>query len=131
MTERINQACESIKEAELLYGERIGNKIVLAKLYHSMMYCLFALFDIRDIGSLTHADIIERFEKECIQKGIFESKLLAVIHHAYDLTHECDCAHMPVPADEDIELTMQAAKEFVNRVNDYLQTERQESVRRL
>lgn len=129
--ERINQARETLKEAELLYGERIGNKIVLAKLYHSMMYCLFALFDIRDIGSLTHADIIERFEKEYIQKGIFESKLLAIIRHAYDLTHECDCEHMPVPADEDIELTMHAAKEFVNEVDDYLQTKRRESVRQL
>lgn len=131
MIERLIQAGENVKEAELLYGERIGNKIVLAKLYHSMMYCLFALFDVRDIGSLTHANIIERFEKEYIQRGIFGSTLLAVIRHAYDLTHECDCEHMPVPTDEDIELAMQAAKEFVGEVDDYLQTTKQRSVRQL
>src|SRR3990172_6205505 len=120
MIERLRQANESVKEGELLYRENIGNKIVLAKLYHAMMYCLFALFDIRDIGSLTHSDIIERFEKEYIQKGIFKGRLLNIIRRAYDLTHECDCEHMPVPTDEEIELTMQAAKEFIRKVEAYL-----------
>ncbi len=120
MIERLQQAKESIEEGELLYREHIGNKVVLAKLYHSMMYCLFALFDIRDIGGLTHADIIERFEKEYIQKGIFDGRLLNIIQRAYDLTHECDCEHMPVPTDEEIELTMHAAKEFIRKVEGYL-----------
>jgi len=118
------QARESIKEGELLYREEIGNKVVLAKLYHAMMYCLFALFDIRDIGRLTHADIIERFEREYVEKGIMDRGYLNIIRHAYDLTHECDCEHMPVPADEDIETTMHAAGEFISAVDDYLQVMR-------
>ncbi len=118
--ERLNQAEESIKEAELLYEEEMGNKAVLVKLYHAMMYCLFALFDIRDIGSLTHADIIVRFENEFVRKGVFSRELLASIRRAYDLTHECDCDHMPVPTDETIEQTMNATKEFVREVNRLL-----------
>jgi len=121
LTERLKQARESIKEGELLYRERIGNKVVLAKLYHAMMYCLFALFDIRDIGKLTHADVIDRFEREYVEKGIIDRGFLDVIRHAYDLTHECDCDHMPVPADGDIETTMQAAGEFIDAVDDHLQ----------
>ena len=121
MIERLIQAEDSIEEAELLYRERVGNKLVIAKLYHAMIYCLFALFGIRDIGRLTHADIIERFEKEYVQRGIFNNELLSVIRHAYELTHECDCEHMPMPADEDIELTMHTAKEFINEMDNYLQ----------
>ncbi len=114
------QARESIKEGELLYKERIGNKVVLAKLYHAMVYCIFALFDIRDMGKLTHADIIERFEREYVEKAIIDRGFLDIIRHAYDLTHECDCDHMPVPSDEDIKTTMHAAQQFVNEVDDHL-----------
>ncbi len=120
MSERLMQARESIKEGELLYKERIGNKVVLAKLYHAMMYCLFALFDIRDMGKLTHADIIERFEREYVEKSIIDRGFLDIIRHAYDLTHECDCDHMPVPSDEDIRKTMHAAQKFINKVDDHL-----------
>ncbi len=67
MTDRLEQARESLEEAELLYRERIGNKVVLAKLYHAMIYCLFALFGVREIGNFTHADIIERFEKDSMR----------------------------------------------------------------
>jgi len=119
---RFIQARESMKEAELLYREKIGNKVVLAKLYHAMMYCLFALFDIRDIGKLTHADVIDRFEREYVEKGIIDRGFLDIVRHAYDLTHECDCDHMPVPADEDIETTMRAAEEFISKADDHLQS---------
>jgi uncharacterized protein (UPF0332 family) len=121
LAERLTQARESIREGELLYREKIGNKVVLAKLYHAMMYCLFALFDIQDIGKLTHADVIDRFEKEYVEKGIIGRGYLDVIRHAYDLTHECDCDHMPVPLDVDIETAMHAAGEFINAIDDYLQ----------
>ncbi len=115
------QARESIEEAELLYKEKVGNKLVIAKLYHAMIYCLFALFEIRDIGNLTHADIIERFEKEYVQRGIFDVRLLDVMRHVYDLTHECDCEHMPVPTDEDLKLTMRVALEFMAQVETQIE----------
>lgn len=113
MRERLKKAWESIEEAELLYKERVGNKLVIAKLYHAMIYCLLAIFRIKDIGELTHADIIERFEKEYVQKGIFSNELLSVIRHAYELTHECDCEHMPMPTDNDIRSAMFVSQELI------------------
>lgn len=120
MIERLIQAKESIEEAELLYKERVGNKLVIAKLYHAMIYCLFALFNIKEIGDLTHADIIDRFEKDYIKMGIFDASILKVLRHVYELTHECDCEHMPVPTDAEIRLSMQAAKDLMTQVEAYL-----------
>ncbi len=113
-TERLMMAKESVEEAKLIHGERIGNKVVFTKLYHALMYCLFALFDIRIIGTVTHADIIDQFEREYVRPEIFEENILKVIRHAYDLTHECDCEHMPVPTDKEIEIAMMAAEEFID-----------------
>ncbi len=121
--ERLMLARESIEEAKLLYGEKIGTKVVFTKLYHALMYCLFALFDIRIIGNVTHADIIDRFEREYVRQGVFEEELLRVIRRAYDLTHECDCDHMPVPTDEEITTAMKAAGELIHATEGLLRTE--------
>ncbi len=50
--ERLKLVRENVEEAKLLYGEKIGTKVVFTKLYHALMYCLFALFDIRIIATL-------------------------------------------------------------------------------
>ncbi len=116
MRERLKQAREGIEEAELLYKERVGNKLVIAKLYHAIIYCLLALFRIKEIGELTHKDIIERFEKEYVQKGFFNKELIGVIRHAYELTHECDCEHMPVPSDTDIRSALLITQELIAHI---------------
>jgi uncharacterized protein (UPF0332 family) len=121
--ERIIQARESIEEAMLLSREHMGNKAVLTKLYHAMMYCLFALFDIRDLGKLTHADIIERFEREYVKAGKIGSTILDVLRRTYDLTHECDCDHMPVPTDEEIKSAVKVAEELISATEGLLRAE--------
>ena len=123
MIERLQQARESIEEGKLLFREKIGNKAVLAKYYHAMMGCLFALFDIRDLRSLTHADIIERFEREYIRAGKTDARFLKVLRRAYDLTHECDCDHMPVPTDDEIGAAMDAAEGLIRAIEELLRTE--------
>jgi uncharacterized protein (UPF0332 family) len=121
--ERINQARESMGEALLFAREHMGNKAVHTKFYHAMMDCLFALFDIKDIGKLTHADIIERFEREYVKTGRIDAAILVILLRAYNLTHECDCDHMPVPTDEEIESAMKAAEELIRATEVLLGTE--------
>ncbi len=121
--ERLKLARENVEEAKLLFGEKIGAKVVFTKLYHALMYCLFALFDVQIIGNLTHADVIERFELEYVRPGAFDEELLRVIRRAYDLTHECDCEHMPAPTDEEIETAMKAAGELIRATEAVLRVE--------
>ncbi len=117
---RIRDAEDSIREAEYVHGERVSNIAVLAKLYHAMIYCLFALFGIKEIGSLTHADLIDRFDRELVREGVFDGKFLDALTTAYDLTHECDCAHMRQPDDGEIERLLPLAREFVGKVRERL-----------
>jgi uncharacterized protein (UPF0332 family) len=103
-----------MEEALLFSREHMSNKLVMIKLYHAMMESLFALFNIRDMGRLTHADVIERFEQEYIRSGRINAKILEALRRAYDLTHECDCDHMPVPTDGEIASAMKAAEELIS-----------------
>lgn len=117
---RLHKAGEYLKEAEILYSEKIGNLPILANLYHTMMNCLFALLDIEEPGSMLHADIIERFRREFIQTGIFDTKIIIALDFAFHITHECDCDHMKPPRDEDIDNLFPAAREFLHDVSGYL-----------
>ncbi len=118
--ERIRQAHEYMEEALLLSREHMGNKVVLTKLYHAMMESLYALFDIRDMGRLTHADVINRFEREYARPGWIDGKVLDTLLRAYDLTHECDCEHMPVPTDAEVSAAIDAARSLTETVEEWL-----------
>ncbi len=120
--ERIAQAGKSLEDAQFLAREELGNKPVLTRLYHAMMESLFALFDIRDMGRLTHADVIDRFEREYVKTGKIDRRVLEILHRAYDLTHECDCDHMPVPSDEEVRTVMETAKRLVQEAEALLKT---------
>lgn len=128
-SDRIRSARESIAEGTLLRGENIGSKPVLAKYYHAMMGSLFAIFGIRDIGKLTHADVIERFEREYARRGAVDAAVFKAIRRAYDLTHECECDAMPVPTEDEVEAAFQAAESLVQAAERLLGTEVKSSER--
>ena len=106
--ERLQQARESVEETALFSREHMGNKAILTKLYHAMMSCLFALLDIREIGRMTHEDVIDRFDREWIGPEKIDSSVLKALRRAYDLTHECECDAMPVPTDEETDSALKA-----------------------
>lgn len=118
MHRRFSEAMESLKEAEIINDSGVSNLATLTKLYHAMIYALLGLFEIENIGSLTHDDLIKRFEREYIQKGSIKREYLNALRFAYNFTHECDCAHMRQPEDKDIEYLMPLAEEFVRQLSE-------------
>ncbi len=117
---RLREAEESLSEAKFLMTEEVSNTATVAKLYHTMIYSLLAIFGIEDIGNLTHADLIERFKREYLDKGIFPMKFSAALNRAYDLTHECDCVHMKEPSERDVAFLYPEAENFYDSIKRYL-----------
>ncbi len=117
LKERLKQAKESLSDAEMLNSEGLGNTVVLAKLYHAMIYGLLGLFGLEDIGSLTHADLIERFERDCVAKGRFKKEHLQALRLAYNLTHECDCLNRREPEDRDMEYLFPLVRDFLKELS--------------
>jgi uncharacterized protein (UPF0332 family) len=87
---RLEEAEQHLEDAEFIYKERIGNLQIMTKLYHAMIYSLFALFEIEDIGNLTHADLIARFERELVQNETFSRSFYDALIYAHGFVHECD-----------------------------------------
>lgn len=118
--ERIREASECLADAECVYAERISNPAVMTKLYYVMLYSLFALFRVREIGTLTHADLFARFEREYISQGTFKKELLDGLIYASEFLQECNCTDMKEPEDADIERLLPVAGDFLSDVSEYL-----------
>ncbi|NOX20065.1 MAG: hypothetical protein GXO99_02215 [Nitrospirae bacterium] len=117
LEKRLGQARESLEEARFLRDENISNLAILTKLYHAMIYGLLGLFGLEDIGTLTHQDLIERFEREFVSTGRFKKDYLEALRLAYGFTHECDCAHMKEPEASHIAYLQPIAEEFINELS--------------
>jgi len=117
---RLKEAYENLSEAKIVKEAKISNLAVLTKLYHAMIYAIMALFEIEDIGTLTHEELIERLNKEYVSKGLLKYEFLEALKFAYEYTHECDCAEMKEPQTSDIEYLQPLAEEFVNAVSKIL-----------
>ena len=117
LEERLRQARESLQEATFLKDEKISNLATLTKLYHAMIYGLLGLFGLQDIGNQSHADLIDRFEKEFVSTRILRKDFLDAIRFAYGYTHECDCTNRKEPDDKDIAYLNPLAEEFIEKLS--------------
>lgn len=118
---RLKEAMQFLYDANYLYMEKFGNLQILVKLYHAMLYSLFALLHIRDIGNRSHMDIIETFKAEFVVKGIFNKVSLDALYFAHTVTHDCNCTHPTHLDKEDIDRVLPVARDFVKSVKEYLE----------
>ena len=121
---RLEEAEQHLEEAEFIYKENIGNLQVMTKLYHAMVYSLFALFEIEDIRNLTHADLIARFERELVQKETFGRSFHEALIYAHGFIHECDCTHHKQPEEGDIDRIVPIVKEFIRNTEGFIMAKR-------
>jgi len=119
---RLIEAEVSLSEAELLREEKVSNIATVTRLYQSVIYGLFALFELDNIGTLTHAELIDRFENDFVERGIFKMDYLEAMRFAYNFTPECDYANMRQPVEGDINYLFPLVEEFVASVTEYTKT---------
>lgn len=106
-----------LEEAHALFSERMGNLLVVTKLYHALMYCLFGFFSLEDPGSYSHTEIIERFEG--IDSGKDPSNLSVVntLKSLYPFVHTCGLPRPQDPDDEYVRTIFDIADTFLKKVS--------------
>ena len=119
---RMKEAQHCLDDAEFIYSANIGNLQLLTKLYHAMLYSLFALYEIEDIGVLTHADLIKKFIREFVQNNVFSTTYSDALTLAYDTIHECDCAQQKQPDNSVIDSIFPVAQDFVKSIDYHIRT---------
>lgn len=116
---RIDQAHESIREAEILLRSD-AFRGAINRAYYAMFYAVLALLATRQLGTSKHSGAIALFDREFVKPGLFPRGLSRSLHVAFDLRQTHDYGEITPPDLETAEVIVAEARDFVNSVAAYL-----------
>lgn len=117
---RLEEAEESIKEAEVLLKEGMSMRAVMNRLYYAMFYAVLALLQEKEMGTSKHYDAISLFDREFVKKKIFDDELSKTLHRAFELRQKGDYMEQAEVEKSDVDEILPKTKEFVYNVKTYL-----------
>ncbi len=117
---RLEQARESIKEADVLLTAGMSLRSVMNRLYYAMFYAVLALLQDKQAGTSKHSGAISLFDREFIKTEIFDKKFSKALHRAFELRQKGDYMEQTEVSKQDIEEIRPEAVEFVGRAESYL-----------
>jgi uncharacterized protein (UPF0332 family) len=124
---RLQQAEESLKEAELLFNTGGSFRSVINRSYYSMFYSVLALISQRGMGTSKHQGVLSIFDKEYVKTKVFPRDMSKLFHQAFSLRQECDYSEFSLITREETLEIMNGAKDFIKKVSDHLKPEDKES----
>lgn len=119
---RIQQAEETLQEAEKMLAGGFSGRSIVNRAYYSLFYSVLALFIHSDINITTskHIGIISIFDKEFIRTGKLPKKCSIILHDIFDARQEGDYRELTEIQIEDAALHVENAGKFVNAVKDHI-----------
>lgn len=117
---RLEEAENSIKEAEVLLREGMSLRSVMNRLYYAMFYSVLALLQEKELGTSKHYGAISLFDREFIKGGIFDKELSKTLHRAFELRQKGDYMEQAEVTKNDVDEMLPKTKDFVSKVKGYL-----------
>ena len=117
---RLEEADNSIKEAEVLLKEGMSLRSVMNRLYYAMFYAVLALLQEKELGTSKHYGAISLFDREFIKSDIFDKELSKTLHRAFELRQKGDYMEQAEVTRNDVDEMFPKTKDFVDKVNEYL-----------
>ncbi len=117
---RMNQARESLAEAQALLDGEMDAGLVVNGLYYAFYYPVIALVYEGKVPSAMQSVVIGLFDQRFVVKGTFPKEFSEAIHRVFDLKPKCGDERISVSADEVIRLA-KVAQDFISAVHLYLQ----------
>jgi uncharacterized protein (UPF0332 family) len=116
---RINQAHETLKEAEVLFEQDLWRGVI-NRSYYAMFYAVLALAASKGVGISKHTHAIAFLDKEFIKKGILPKELSRALHIGFDERQTSDYGEIWDIDHTEAEQTLSDSISFVKTIDDYL-----------
>lgn len=116
---RLSHARDSLKDAKALYTEGVDMGLAMNNLYYTFLYPVLGLLQTRQIPAPMQNSALPLFEREFVQKGVFDSRFLDAFRKASDLRPSCECQKNI--ASTDIEELLLVAQDFLSAVEKNMQ----------
>jgi len=117
---RLQQAEESLSEAELLLSAGKSLRSVVNRAYYAMFYAMLALEITAGKSVRKHGGVIALFDEHFVKSGKFSKALSKAVHKGFDLRQMSDYQELFAINKKDVEDLLEQAKTFVSETRAYL-----------
>lgn len=124
---RLQQADESIKEAEILLNSGGSFRSVINRSYYAMFYSALALISQKGTGTSKHSGVLSIFDREYVKTKVFPKEMSKLFHQAFFLRQECDYSEFSLITKEETVEIMNGAKDFIKKIKTNLKLEKTEN----
>ena len=117
---RLQQAEDSIKEAEILLNSGGSFRSAINRSYYAMFYSVLALICKKGMGTSKHSGVLSIFDREYVKQKIFPKKMSKLFHQAFYLRQQCDYEEFSIITKEETIEILKGAIDFLKRIKHYL-----------
>ena len=119
---RLEMARERLHSSEVLLQNR-SYKDSIGRSYYAMFCAVRALLAVDGQDFSKHAGVISYFQKEYIKTGKLDKRFSKYISQAFQIRNNTDYADFFLVSKQDAEEQYEKAKEFLESIERYLQSE--------
>ena len=117
---RLQQAAESLQEAQYLFTGGKSLRSVVNRIYYSMFYSVLALLIYEPYESSKHSGVLAYFNKKFVKGGLFSQSLGRSLNKAFELRQRGDYREYFELTKDQVEPLINEAAQFVAAVRTYL-----------
>jgi uncharacterized protein (UPF0332 family) len=118
---RMQQAAETLREAQVLNAEHAGRGAV-NRAYYAMFYAVLGLLATRGLGSSKHSGAISLFDREFVKPGDLPKELSRSLHMAFEHRQQSDYGELAQLDEPTVADAIQQAETFIQNVRAYMET---------
>jgi hypothetical protein len=117
---RLQQAEESLDEAQFLFDGGKSLRSVINRVYYAMFYAILALLIFEPFGSSKHTAVLSYFNLHFIKNGRLPKELGRAVNKAFELRQRGDYKEIVTIVSEQAEPLLSQTAEFIRAVRQFL-----------
>jgi len=117
---RLQQAKESLQEAQYLFAGEKSLRSVVNRIYYGMFYAVLALLIYEPYASSKHSGVLAYFNKHFVKGGLFSDAMGRSLNKAFELRQRGDYREYFELTKDQVEPLLDEAAQFVASVRTYL-----------
>ena len=117
---RLQQAAESLQEAQYLFSGEKSLRSVVNRIYYGMFYSVMALLIYEPYASSKHSGVLAYFNKHFVKGGLFSDAMGRSLNKAFELRQRGDYREYFELKKDQVEPLLDEADRFVAAVRKFL-----------
>jgi len=117
---RLQQAAESLQEAQYLFSGGKSLRSVVNRIYYGMFYAVLALLIYEPYASSKHSGVLAYFNKHFVKGGLFSDAMGRSLNKAFELRQRGDYREYFELTKDQVESLLDEAAQFIGSVRKYL-----------